>query len=142
MTFENKDARWNFLKYAFTSIDKEHIIPESYRSSVLNDIRNKEHIEDVEELMFLTGFVNCLKLSKMKGREKVDEKTIDDYFLGPHNKISDCKAYIGTVNKLNKKTARVDITDCSKSYKTFLEPRLRLGDKVIVHGRYVIKAVE
>jgi len=142
MTFEKNEARTNFLKYAFTSIDKDHIIPESYRNSVLNNIKNGEHIEDIEELLFQTGVINCLKLSKRKGREKIDEKTIDEYFLGPHNKISDCKAYVGTVKKLNKNSTRVEIADCSRSYKTFLEPQLKLGDKVIVHGRYVIKAIE
>jgi len=142
MDFENKETRMLFLKYAFTSMDKEHMIPEGYRNSVLDDIVNGEQIEEIEETLFQTGVINCLKLSKRKGKEKINEETIDKYFLGPHNRISDCKAYEGRVTKVNKKTARIETNEGNKRYKTILESNLGIGDKAIVHGNYVIKVVK
>jgi len=142
MTFENDEARKNFLKYAFTSIDKEHKIPEGYRNSVLNDLTNGERVEDIEELLFLTGVINCQKLSKMNGNEKISKDVTDRYFLGPHNEISDCKAYIGNVTKVNRKSVRIETPQGNKLFKNILEPNLEIGDSAIVHGDYVIKVLK
>jgi hypothetical protein len=137
MDFENEEARLLFLSYAFTSIDKDHIIPEDYRGFVLKDIKHNEHIEDIEDF-FTTGLINCLKLSRMKGKEKIDEETINRYFLGGHNKISDCKAYEGIVIKVNKRTAKIKTNEGTNTYRTILEPNIEVGNNVIVHGKYVI----
>jgi hypothetical protein len=140
MDFENEESRVLFLKYAFTSLDKEHLFSEDYREQVLNDIRNGEQIEEVEESLFQTGVINCLKLSKRKGKEKIDKETIDQYFLGPHNNISECKAHRGVVMKVNGEVV-IQTSEGQRKYKTTLEPNLEIGKVVTIHGDYVIKVV-
>jgi hypothetical protein len=138
MVFGSEKARANFLKYAFTSVDKEHVIHGGYRREVLTDLRSGVPIENIEEDLFLTGVIN---MEKFYGK-RATEKDVDNYFLGIHNKFSDCKACVGTVTNVNKKSARVDTPYGNCRYDTFLTSDLKPGSKVIVHGRYVIKGLK
>ena len=100
MSFKSEEDRQHFLLYAFSSLDKKHYIPEDYRNKVLLGAKNDKAPEKLED-EFMTAIAGCSALSKMKGEEKISKKIIDDYFLGPHNDHSDCKAYRGTVMKLD-----------------------------------------
>jgi hypothetical protein len=138
MVFGSRRARTNFLKYAFTSIDKEHVIPSGYRREVLTDLKSGIPIENIEEDLFLTGVIN---VEKLYGK-RATERDVDNYFLDVHNKFSDCKACVGTVTKVNRRSARVDTPYGNCRYDTFLTSYLKAGEKVIVHGSYVIKGLK
>lgn len=137
MIFKDNDARSSFLKYGFTSKDREHRIPKSYRDAVLADLRDGRDIEDIDEWFFQTGIIN---LEKLYG-SAVNSKSIDEYFLRKHNKFSRCKALEGGISRVNSKSARVVTVDGESRYSIALTPGLTNGCRVIVHGDYVIKRV-
>ena len=139
MIFENRASRLNFLKYAFTSESQMHSISEIYRQKALEYISQGKEIEDPVEDLFTTGVVNLEKLSKAKDEKRVSTRTTDNYFLGLHNKISECKAYVGTVESLKGKSALVRVGEGIEEYEKMLAPSTKPGDKVIVHGKYVVK---
>jgi hypothetical protein len=139
MDFENDKTRLYFLTYAFTSFDEEHKISDERRNEILTGIKNGKVEEGIEE-EFTTALVNLAKLSQREGKEKIDEQTIENYFVsGVHNKFSKCKAYRGIVMKLNGKGVIVQTPEDDRNYRTDLEPKLEVGNVVIVHGNYVIK---
>jgi len=153
MTFENvfkdEESRIHFSKYAITSKDKDHPIEEDYRSRVLNDIKNGKLEERFEE-RFTTGILGCLSISRDEGKDKIDKDIVNKWFIGKHNKVSTCKAYEGSViglktviylgnaNKESEEMVVVKTSEGKKDYKTILEPRVKIGNIVKVHGDYLI----
>ena len=136
--FKDEKSRIQFLKYAMTS--KEHEIPEDYRELVLKDIVNCELKEKIDN-SFSQGIINCLLFARTKGKEKIDEEAIDKYFTRIHNNFSECKAYRGVVMKINGE-AVIQTPEGQRNYKTILEPNLKIGNVVTVHGDYVVKVVK
>ncbi|MEM5872519.1 MAG: hypothetical protein QXD55_01525 [Candidatus Aenigmatarchaeota archaeon] len=137
MDFESENDRKYFLMYALTS--KDHKIED--REKLLNELLNGKLENGLEE-KFTTGVVNCLKLAKKRGKEKIDEKVIDEYFVnGIHNKFSNCKAYRGVVMNLNENNVSVQTQEGIKNYNSIVK-NLKIGNVVIVHGDYVIKVIK
>jgi hypothetical protein len=142
MSFEDEKSRLYFLRYAFTSLEKKHSLNEDYRAKILNGIRNNEADSGLEEA-FLTGILGCLAFSKKMCKERINEEAIRKYFHSPlHNNYSECKASEGVVVSLNGKEANIQTSVGQAEYKIFLEPGLEVGDRVGVHGNYVIEVIK
>ena len=116
-----------------------HEISEAYRQRMLNDIKKGKNTDDPVEDLFLTGVVNLEKISRAKGEKTVSVRTTDDYFLGTHNRFSECKAYIGTVESSRGKNALVRIGEETREYENIFGSSIKPGNKVILHGKYVVK---
>jgi hypothetical protein len=136
MEFENEETALYFSAFANTTLDKKHKIRETERKKILSGIKNGNIPGNLDN--FITAFVGCSAICRNNGKDKINKEAIEKYFLGPHNIHSVCKAYEGKVTKTTEKQAMVRTSEGEFFYKSLLVPSVKVGDNVIVHGRYII----
>jgi hypothetical protein len=154
MEFKDERSRILFLRYALpcaATLVKRGNVKGSLIRSAIADISLGRSVEGRPESFFKTALGMCERIARRKGKKFIDQDVIRTYFLFKHDRAIDrryklykdfdpsgCRTYPG----LTVDAGHVRTILGKKKYRTCFTPRLRKGDRVVVHRNFTVEKID